>query len=502
MEPRRRRAQVANEEVIKEPKVKISVKGIFLLSFKVLAIVFAVVTGMFFGKINGLNMLPTGYLTIIAIALTIFTVFIAFMLCKKKGIISKVMFSILVIGIMVIYSYGINYLSETEDFIEELTTEIVETEEYYVVTLKDSKYETLETIKDFNVHTFMSDEDYTDVKNDVLSKVQVYFKDGESLSELATNLLNKKIYAVLVSSSQYAMLIDENPEFATKTKIVSTSTHTIKRIEQVEDEKDEKYTIQTGSFNVYISGIDTAGRISNVSRSDANIIATVNLNTRTVLLTSIPRDYYVTLHSKKKKDKLTHSGIYGIKETYKTVEDLLDIDINYYVRVNFTTLEKIVDALGGITVTSQYAFTSYDGHTFVKGKNYLNGAEALSFSRERHSFANGDRQRGLNQQAVIKGIIDKAMSPAIVNKYTKILKAVSGSFQTNITNAEISSIVKGQLNDLSGWTIQSNSLDGKGGYGKTYSGGSTQLYVMTPDEASVVNGMKKINQVLEAKVAE
>lgn len=501
MESKRICDQVKDEEKnIKEPKMKISVKGIFMLAFKVLALVFAVVTGMFFCKINGLNMLPIGYLVVIAIALLIFTVFIAFMLCKKKGIVSKVIFSILAIGIIVVYSYGINYLSETETFIEEMTTEIVETEDYYVITLKDSEYGTLEKLNDINVHTFMSGEDFTDVKSDVLSKTLVYFKDDESLSELSTNLLNKKIYAILVSSSQYEMLKDETPEFAAKTKIINTSTHTIKRVEEVEEEKDEKYTIKSGSFNVYISGIDTSGRISNVSRSDANIIATVNLNTRTILLTSIPRDYYVTLHSKKKKDKLTHSGIYGIKETYKTVEDLLDININYYVRVNFTTMEKIVNALGGITVKSDYTFTTETGFSFVKGENYLNGAEALAFSRERKSFASGDRQRGLNQQAVIKGIIDKAMSPAIIKKYTKILKAVSGSFQTNITNDEISSIVKGQLNDLAGWTIQSNTLDGKGSYGNTYSGGSTQLYVMIPNETSVVNGMKKINKVLEARV--
>jgi len=479
-------------------KKSLSIKVIFNLCSRLLAIVFVVMTGVFFGKIVGLNMLPAVYLMLLALILLLFTVFIFFMLWKKKGIVSKIIVAIFSIAAIYVYSYAINYMTATETFIEEMTTEVEETEDYYVITLKDSKYANMEKLENINIHTFMSGEDFTDVKEDVLAKVKVYFKDDESLSELATNLLNKKIYAILISNSQYAMITDENLEFKEKTSIINTSTHKIKKIEEVEDKKTEKYTIDTGSFNVYISGIDTSGRISNVSRSDANIIVTVNLDTHKILLTSIPRDYYVTLHSKKKLDKLTHAGIYGIKETYRTVEGLLDIDINYYVRVNFTTLEKLVDALGGIYVNSDYTFTA-QGFQFYKGRNYLNGEEALAFSRERHSFAGGDRQRGINQQAVIKGIMDKALSPTILKKYTSILKALSGTFQTNISNKEIGNIVKGQLNNMTGWSFESNSLDGKGTYGKTYSGGSTQLYVMQPNETSVVNAMKKINQVLEEK---
>lgn len=483
-----------------QKETKINVKGIMGIIFKLLAIVFMVMTGIFFAELAGLNMLPTKYLIVVATLLLLFAAFIAFILCKKKAkIIIKVILSIIAVGVVVGYSYVINYMNATETFIEEMTTEVEETEDYYVITLKDSKYASVEKLEDINIHTFMSGEDFTDVKEDVLAKVKAYFKDDESLSELSTNLLNKKIYAILVSNSQYAMLKDENLDFESKTTVVHTSTHKIKRVEEtLENEKQEKYTIQNGSFNVYISGIDTSGRISNVSRSDANIIATVNLDTHQVLLTSIPRDYYVTLYSKKKKDKLTHAGIYGIKETYRTVEELLDTDINYYVRVNFTTLEKLVDALGGIYVNSDYTFSS-QGFQFYKGRNYLNGEEALAFSRERNAFAGGDRQRGINQQAVIKGIMDKAFSPSILSKYTKILKSLSGTFQTNISTDEISDIVKGQLDNMVGWNIASNSLDGKGSYATTYSGGSTQLYVMIPNESSVVNAMKKINQVLEAE---
>ena len=174
-------------------------------------------------------------------------------------------------------------------------------------------------------------------------------------------------------------------------------------------DKNSDKIISKGKFSIYISGIDTSGNISNVSRSDSNTVVTVNTETHQVLLTSIPRDYYVTLHSKNAKDKLTHSGIYGIAETVNTVEDLLDTDINYYVRVNFTTVIKLVDTLGGIDVNSDYAFTSGE-FNFVKGMNHMNGKQALAFSRERHAFKDGDNQRIKNQQKVIEAIINKVLN--------------------------------------------------------------------------------------------
>ena len=260
---------------------------------------------------------------------------------------------------------------------------------------------------------------------------------------------------------------------------------------------DSRQTINNGIFNVYISGIDTTGSISNVARSDANILATVNTKTHEVLLTSIPRDYYVTLHSKKAKDKLTHSGIYGVSETVTTVEDLLDIDINYYVRVNFTTLIKLVDTLGGVSVYSDYNFTTA-GYTFSKGYNRLNGKEALAFSRERYSFANGDNQRVKNQQQVIEAIINKVLdSKTILTKHTSILNSMEGSFQTNISQDEVSKLVQDQLNNMSSWKILNNSLTGTGSYGPTYSMGSQELYIMLPDSTSVQNAKQQIKSVMD-----
>ena len=315
------------------------------------------------------------------------------------------------------------------------------------------------------------------------------------MTNLGNNLINKEIDVILISSSQYSILSEEIENFKDNTKIIYTASHEIKKTATVSTD-NSKYTIENGIFNVYISGIDTSGNISNVSRSDANIIATVNTKTHEVLLTSIPRDYYVTLHSKGAKDKLTHSGIYGINETVTTVEDLLDIDINYYVRVNFTTVIKLVDTLGGVSVYSDYDFNA-QGYHFNKGYNYLNGEQALAFSRERYSFAAGDNQRVKNQQAVIEAIIKKVMnSTTILTKYTSILESLEGSFQTNIEQSEISSLVKSQLENMSSWTIKNNALTGTGSYGPTYSMGSTKLYIMLPNESSVSSAKEKINDVL------
>ena len=291
------------------------------------------------------------------------------------------------------------------------------------------------------------------------------------------------------------MLGDEIKNFKESTKILYTIKHEIQTNTKAED-ANSKYNIKSGKFNVYISGIDTSGNISNVSRSDANILMTVNTDTHEALLTSIPRDYYVTLHSYGAKDKLTHSGIYGVNETVKTAEDLLDTDINYYVRVNFTTVIKLVDKLGGIDVYSDYNF-SRNGYNFKKGYNHINGDAALVFSRERYSFASGDNQRVKNQQHVIEAIMKKVLnSTTLLTKYTDILDSLKGSFQTNIAQDDISSLVKDQINNMSSWTIKSNSLTGTGASSSTYSMGSTKLYVMVPNSTSVTSAKEKIDEVL------
>ncbi|MBQ8683406.1 MAG: LCP family protein [Clostridia bacterium] len=252
-------------------------------------------------------------------------------------------------------------------------------------------------------------------------------------------------------------------------------------------------------FTMYISGIDATGGISVKSRSDVNILATVNTETGQVLLISTPRDYYVPLSiSHGIPDKLTHAGIYGIDVSVDTLEMLYDTQIDYYFRVNFTGFEKIIDALGGITVHSQYAFTSKK-QKFVQGANQLNGAQALIFSRARYTVPGGDRQRGRNQMAVIKGVIDKMTSPALLGNFTAIMDGVANSFETSVPYEEITAIVRQQLSRGTKWNVTTYSVDGTGATRAVYSLGS-KAYVMLPDEETVAHAKELIKQVENGEI--
>ena len=460
---------------------------------KLLAFVFVVITIIFYISVIKLDMLPGMYVTIFTVAEIIFTFAMVMGLVKvhKKPTMNIVCF-IIILLLSGVYIYVTNYTLATNDFLSNVFRTVAETEEYYLVVRKDSNYDAIEDIENQDVYLFQV---VDDVKEEIDGKVKVSYKTEDNLTDLGNNLINEDIDIIFISSVQYDILDEEIEDFKSNTKILYTAKHELE-ITESEGSSSSKYSIDNGIFNVYISGIDTSGSITNVARSDANIIATINTNTHEVLLTSIPRDYYVTLHSYGAKDKLTHSGIYGINETISTVEDLLDIEINYYVRVNFTTVIKLVDTLGGVDVYSDYDFTA-QGYSFKKGYNHVNGTQALAFSRERHSFANGDNQRVKNQQHVIEAIIKKVLnSNTILTKYTSILDSLEGSFQTNIKQDEISSLVREQLNNMSSWKITTNALTGTGASSSTYSMGSQQLYVMVPNSSSVTSATQKIKAVM------
>lgn len=462
--------------------------------FKLIAFAYVVITIIFYIAILKLNLLPGWVITIFTIAEIVFTLAMVIGLVKRHKTYKLTIISLIIIlFVSGIYIYVTNYALATISFLGDVFQETKETDEYYLIVRKDSSYAKIEDIENKNIHFFQVADD---VKSNLTKKVSVTLVNQENLLDLGNKLINKNIDIVLTSATQYSMLGDEIENFKESTKILYTIKHEIQTSTKTA-ETGSKYSVKSGKFNVYISGIDTSGSISNVARSDANILMTVNTDTHEALLTSIPRDYYVTLHSYGAKDKLTHSGIYGINETVKTVEDLLDTDINYYVRVNFTTVIKLVDKLGGIDVYSDYDFTSYDGHKFKVGKNHLDGEAALSFSRERYSFEGGDNQRVKNQQHVIEAIMKKVLnSTTLLTKYTSILDSLKGSFQTNIAQDDISSLVKDQINNMSSWTIKSNSLTGTGASSSTYSMGSTKLYVMVPNAKSVTSAKEKIDEVL------
>lgn len=272
--------------------------------------------------------------------------------------------------------------------------------------------------------------------------------------------------------------------------------------QKTEEPKEEEPVepVEPGDpFLVYVSGLDTWGAVTTTSRSDVNILVAVNPQTRQILMVSTPRDYYVELPiSNGQKDKLTHAGIYGIDVSMGTLEMLYGVDIDYYFKVNFTGFEGLIDALGGVTVKSDYNFTAGGNH-YVKGANYLNGSQALTFARERHAFASGDRQRGKNQMHVIEGVIDKLTSTTLLTNYAEIMKEVEGTFATNMTTDEITQLIKFQLTNGGSWDVQSFSVSGSDANKSMFSL-SRPNYVMIPYEEDVAKASDLLQRILAGEV--
>ena len=256
-------------------------------------------------------------------------------------------------------------------------------------------------------------------------------------------------------------------------------------------------------FVIYLSGVDTRGELTEKARSDVNILAVVNPQTKQVALINTPRDYYVDLAGTNSKDKLTHAGLYGVETSMATLGNLYGVSVDHYIRINFAGFISVVDALGGVDVYSDQAFTSvgspgyYDPTTFVEGWNHLDGKAALAFARERHAFKTGDVQRGINQMKVIDAMLNKIKSPALLMGFTKILDAVSDSFVTSLSQNQISALVRMQLSDFAEWNIERYTVTGTSGSStKCYSAKGQKLYVMKPDEASVAKAKEMIAAVL------
>ena len=256
-------------------------------------------------------------------------------------------------------------------------------------------------------------------------------------------------------------------------------------------------------FVIYLSGVDTRGELTENARSDVNILAAVNPVTKRVALVNTPRDYYVDLAGTSSKDKLTHAGLYGVETSMETLGNLYGVNVDHYIRINFAGFISIIDALGGVDVYSDQAFTSvgspgyYDPTTFVEGWNHLDGKSALAFARERHAFASGDIQRGINQMKVIDAMLNKIKSPALLMGFSKIMDAASDCFVTSFSQDQISALVRMQLSDFAEWDIESYTVTGTSSSStKCYSAKGQKLYVMKPDDASVSKAKEMIASVL------
>ena len=256
-------------------------------------------------------------------------------------------------------------------------------------------------------------------------------------------------------------------------------------------------------FVIYLSGVDTRGELTENARSDVNILAAVNPVTKRVALVNTPRDYYVDLAGTSSKDKLTHAGLYGVETSMETLGNLYGVNVDHYIRINFAGFISIIDALGGVDIYSDQAFTSvgspgyYDPTTFVEGWNHLDGKSALAFARERHAFASGDIQRGINQMKVIDAMLNKIKSPALLMGFSKIMDAASDCFVTSFSQDQISALVRMQLSDFAEWDIESYTVTGTSSSStKCYSAKGQKLYVMKPDDSSVSKAREMLASVL------
>lgn len=440
-----------------------------------------------------LNILPFKYLIVAFILVIVFNLIISICLLKKKKI-----GYLLSIVFIIISGFVIYYLSTTYNFLSYFNKDNYKTETFLVLALKDSDYSKLDDLDGLDIGY---------VKNEITSinkaldkinkKIDIENIEYDNYHLVFDDMIDKKLTSGLIEESNYNMILEENPNYEDLFKIIDK----IKIITKI-DNRDGNVNVTEDTFNVLISGIDTAGDISNVGRSDVNIVLTINPKTKQILMTSIPRDYYVQLYNTTGyKDKLTHAGIYGIDMSINTIEELLDININYYFRVNFTTLENIIDAIGGVDVYSEYSFVSYIGsYQFYKGYNHMNGNQALGFARERKTLPEGDISRAKNQQAVIDGIIRKLTSFSSITKYSNVINSLKDTFQTNMTDNDITSLIKMQLNDNASWNITSNVLSGTGASEYTYSYKGQKLYVMIPDDSSVNDAIDLINQVVSGQM--
>lgn len=459
--------------------------------FKYLAFILIFITIITLGLFKFIDVLPGEYFFILCVLLGIVTLGLSLLILTKRGPKKRAIGTFLSLIYLVFLILVIVYELNTIGFLKKLGFKNYKTENYSILVLNDSKYEKIEDLEKKNIGSLEFNTDgLKESKEKVEKKISVNFKTYNDISELKKDFEKKKVEAMLIENSILAILTEDDGKFASSYKVIYDFSVDV-------ETKDiaKKVDITKDTFSIYVSGIDTYGAVSSVSRSDVNMVITVNPETNKILITSIPRDYYVPLAGKDGKDKLTHAGIYGVETSVKTIENLLDTKINYYIKVNFTSLIKVVDALGGVKVYSKYNFTSMDGYTYKQGYNNVNGEKALSFVRERKAFNGGDRVRVENQAAMIKALVEKASSPSIITKYTSLLKTLEKLFVTNLNMEDITEFIKKQIDDMKSWEVESQSLDGKDDYQYTYSYKGQKLYVMTPDNETVINAHNKIEEM-------
>ena len=429
---------------------------------------------------------------------------------NKAGKLIMGIVSLLLSGAML---YGVVAVNSVQSALSKIVGKMTETEITEVRVMNDNPATSMGDTKGYTFG-YIADADTKNTQS-ILDEISKSFgtiksKEYSSMTALADALYDDEVDAILINQGYVDLLTEKDgyTDFRDQTRVLYTytTTHEV-------DPIVPNTSITKEPFVVYCSGIDArVDDISAKSRSDVNILAVVNPTTKQILLVNTPRDYYLPLARNGELDKLTHAGLYGIDESMKVLANLYGVQADYYVRVNFAGLVKIVDALGGVDIESDANFTcvpmetpdgngdyTYQKYSFTKGINHVNGSQALAFARERKAFADGDNRRGQHQMTVIKAIVNKACSSAVLTKYQELLKAASDAFITNMPYADISSLVQMQLGDMADWNITTYAVSGEGSTEYCYALGD-KAWVMIKDSSKVNTAKNMIQQVINGEV--
>ena len=464
--------------------------------FKSLAIIIAIMSIYVFIMFLKLNVLPFMYLLFLFLILFAIDIGLYLLMSKKKPVF-RIVGTICTIFLFVLYFVGIEFQTVTLNFLHQFAFLNIQTEHYQVIVKNTSEMASLNDLDNKSI-AYVKNREGASKAYKQLEKENVKKEEVDGVGALVRSFLQDEIDVILLESSEEELYNEMSQEFKENHKVLETVS-----VEVQKNDFSKDVAITKQPFSVYVTGVDTYDAISSVARSDVNMVITVNPVTHKILLTSIPRDYYVPIagSSSELNDKLTHAGLEGVDVSIKTIENLLDMDINYYIKFNFTSLIQIVDALGGINVDSPFAFTAdYEEDThiyyeFQKGMNHLNGKQALAYVRERYCLREGDVARARHQQQVVEAVVNKLTTTTILTKYGELLGSMEGNFTTNFDFDSITGFVKMQLNDMPSWSVETQVLTGADASRKTASMPDLYSSVMIPDEEQLENAKGKIDEI-------
>lgn len=478
---------------------------IYRIFAALLSIVLLALSGLAVYQIVTLNVLPSKLLLPVILMIVILNAILILLInFATHAIWTKVISVILVILVGCTMGFGNVYLYETYSTLTSVTgAEKGSIKNTISVITKTNHDEDIQSLKNEKIGVLRNiDSVGTKKCQKKLKKYSFSYKKYDNLQALVKALYEDEVQAIVMNEI-YRANVEEMEEYSG----FSNETKSIYQAVYYTNNKNDALVVDDitkNPFTIFVSGNDTYGDIDELSRSDVDMIVTVNPTTSTVLMVNIPRDYYV--QTSYGNDKLTHTGMYGIEETKQTVENLLGIDINYTFRVNFSSAEDIVDALDGvdIEVPEGMAVERLNADWALEGVhegwNHLNGARALAYARERHAYVDGDIQRAKNQQQVLEAIIKKVASSKILTNYTKLLKSFKNAFDTNMSTNEITALLQYELQAMPNWKFQNYVLRGTNSSAVCASM-AQELSVVMPEDYCVSIARQKIEAVLDGKSA-